>query len=74
MGKKNSDYLKEADLEAKIIIKGERVHMERKGNDVGLLLAAFAIVNNFAKRRKKEFPEVLIWLMNMWTELEEAEE
>lgn len=74
MGKKNSNYLKEADLEAKIIIKGERVHMERKGNDGGLLLAAFVIVNNLAKRNKKEFPEVLIWLMNMWTDLEEAEE
>lgn len=73
MGKKH-DYLKEADLEEKILIKGERVHMEKKGNDGGLLLAAFVIVNTLAKRHKKEFPEVLIWLMNMWTELEEAEE
>ena len=71
---KNYDYLKDAELDAKIIVKGERIHFERKGNDGGLLVAVFAIVNYLAKRNKKEFPEVLIWLMNMWTELEEAEE
>lgn len=59
-----------AEVDLKITVNGNKVHFERKGNDGGLLVAAYTITNYLARRNKREFPEVLVWLMNMWAEIE----